>query len=248
MKEIQAGYQNEFNFVLAFNNKQIKNLDPLLREVIDDLYPGINEYCVVKSWRNHINNEKADIFVKVDGYIRTISIKMGSRNSVHVESLTSFIDLLNKNNINKSVINDYCLYHYGINKDKRRLTSKEYCELNEDKIKKINNEFKKIDSKIIAERFLLNGNNSEYQIDGIIYGTPNDFLWINKHDIIKIIERTWNKTSNSVHLGCLFIQPLNRCINENKKYLWMRDYIQIKWYSLFDDILDFKNNKNNYAI
>ena len=58
MKEILDGFQNEFLFVLEFNNKKIKELNPLLREVIDDLFPGYNEDSIIKSWRNNKGNEK----------------------------------------------------------------------------------------------------------------------------------------------------------------------------------------------
>ena len=66
---IPDGYQNEFLFVLEFNNKKVKELNPLLREVIDDLFKDINENDIVKSWRNHINNQKGDIFIKINNIV-----------------------------------------------------------------------------------------------------------------------------------------------------------------------------------
>ena len=32
-------------------------------------------------------------------------------------------------------------------------------------------------------RFILKGNNSEYDISAIILGTPNNFIWLKKEDI-----------------------------------------------------------------
>ena len=66
---IEKGYQNEFLFVLEFNNKKVKELNPLLREVVDDLFKDINENDIVKSWRNHINNQKGDIFIKINNVV-----------------------------------------------------------------------------------------------------------------------------------------------------------------------------------
>lgn len=43
MVEIQDGYQNEFLIVLEFNNKKIQELNPMLRETIDDLFPSVDE-------------------------------------------------------------------------------------------------------------------------------------------------------------------------------------------------------------
>lgn len=107
MKEIQDGYQNEFLIALEFNNKKIKELNPMLREVIDDLFPDYDEDSIIKSWRNHINNQKGDILIKVNNKIKTISIKKGSRNSVHVESLESFKKLLEESGVKEKIIYYY---------------------------------------------------------------------------------------------------------------------------------------------
>ena len=245
IKKIPEGYQNEFYFVLEFNNKMIKDLNPLLREVIDDLFPNIkNDNLIIKSWRNNNGYEKGDILIKIDNEIRTISIKKGSRNSVHVESLEAFKTFLREQNVNEKIIYYYELFHYGVDKNnyKNILSSKEFCEQNKRKICKINKAFSRINIEKTVDRFILCGNNSNYRVDGIIYGVPNDFLWITKDEVIKIVKESTNRISTSVHIGCLFIQPLNRCINNNIKYKWCRDYIQVKWYSLFDDIIKLKSN------
>lgn len=49
--------------------------------------------------------------------------------------------------------------------------------------------------------------------------------------------------STAVHLGPMTIQPKNRCLNHNPKYEKDRYCIQVKWYNLFDDIIENKNNK-----
>lgn len=244
MAKIQDGYQNEFLFVLEFNNKKVKELNPLLREVIDDLFPNTNEENVIKSWRNHINNQKGDILVKINDQIRLISIKKGSRNSVHLENIEAFKILLKESGIKDKNIYNYELFHYGVDKFnyKKILTSSEFCKKNKRKIKKLNESLKKIDINKIIDRFILRGNNSNYRVDGLIHGTPNDFLWINKKAVYEIIKNSLDKESSTVHIGSLYIQPLNRCINNNKKYAWCRDYVQIKWYSLYDDIIKYKND------
>ena len=38
-------------------------------------------------------------------------------------------------------------------------------------------------------------------------------------------------------------QPKNRCLNYNTKYEKDRFCIQIKWYSIFDDIIENMNNR-----
>ena len=65
------------------------------------------------------------------------------------------------------------------------------------------------------------------------------------------------KRGNILDLGCgngypyadnLFVQPQNRCLNYNKKYENTRYNVQIKWYALFDDILENLYYKNNRTV
>ena len=137
MAKIQEGYQNEFLFVLKFNNKKVKELNPMLREVIDDLFPSVNEEDIIKSWRNHINNQKGDILIKINNLTRSISIKKGSRNSVHLENLEAFKSFLKESNINEKIIYNYELFHYGVDKFnfKKILSSSEFCKKNKRKKK-----------------------------------------------------------------------------------------------------------------
>lgn len=242
MKEIQDGYQNEFYFVLEFNNKRIKELNPMLREVIDDLYPNFNDESIIKSWRNHINIEKGDIILKINNCIRSISVKKGMRNSIHLESIYSFKNFLDDLGIDKNIINMYENFHYGKFQN-TIISGEEYKKRFKNEIMIINEAFSTININKVIDRFILKGKISKYPIDGIIYGTPKDFFWIKKDDIIEIINKSLNTTSNGIHIGCLFIQPLNRCLNQNTKYLKYRDYVQVKWYSIFDDIIRFKNDK-----
>lgn len=239
------GYQNEFLFVLEFNNKKIKELNPLLKEIIDDLFPNANENSIIKSWTNHYKRQKADILIKVNSDIKYISIKKGNKNSVHVENLYQFIDFLKELGINNETIKLFKDFHYGLNKNNPKifLSTHDYCEQNKQIIKNINHALSNIDEIKIIDRFLLSGTNSNNKVNGIIYGTPDDFFWINDKEITEIVKNSIKRESSSVHIGCLFIQPLNRCLNNNPKYMWCKKYIQIKWYSLFDDIIEYKNTK-----
>lgn len=245
MKKIQDGYQNEFYFVIEFNNKKIKELNPLQKELIEDLFPNFNENLIIKSWRNKNSYEKGDIFMKINNTIKTISIKKESRNSVHVERLDSLKKFLRELGIKNKVLEYYENFHYGIDKDNSNkvLSAKEYKAKYKTEIEIINKNLLTINIEKIIDRFILSGKFAKNKVDAIVYGTPNDFLWINKEDITKIIKSNLNNISNGIHISCLFIQPLNRCLNNNTKYLKYRDYIQVKWYSLFDDIIKYKNNK-----
>ena len=240
------GYKNEYNFVLEFNNKKVCELNPISQDLIYAIFDNVKSYNTIKSWTNHFN-QKTDIFIKIGHIIKGISIKMGNRNSVHVESIENFIQFLKNHNIPNDIIKEYLRFHYADgtidNTGSNRLSAEEYKYKYQDSLDKINNYFN--DKNIIEDaidRFVLIGNNSEYSIDAMICGTPNDFLWITKKDIKNYLLDNINYCS-SPHFSELVCQPMARCINHNKKYERFREYVQIKWYSMFNNIIDQMNQK-----
>lgn len=239
------GIDNEFSFVLEFNNKKVKELNPLLHKIIEEIYYDINEEDLIKAWRNH-QKQKTDIFLRINGIMKGISIKCGSRNSVHVEHISEFCNFLYDLGASEQLVKKYIAYHYAdgtLNgKGIERQSLAQYKKTHQKDIDEINSF---LNSNLCVgkaiDRFVLKGNNSDYEIDGIIYGTPNDFLWINKRDIINIILLNKDDYCSAVHFGALVCQPLNRCLNYNQRYSYGRFYVQIKWYSLFDDIIESMN-------
>lgn len=106
----------------------------------------------------------------------------------------------------------------------------------------INEEFNQKELLFKAiDRFVLSGNYSDITIDGILFGVRDDFIWIKKEDIIKIILAKRSTYSTGVHFGPLNVQPLDRCLNYNPKYEKQRFCVQIKWYNLADDIIQIMN-------
>ena len=84
----------------------------------------------------------------------------------------------------------------------------------------------------VIDRFILKGNISDKSIDAILFGVNDDFVWIKKEVYF-----------SAVHFGPLTIQPLDRCLNYNPKYDKRRFCVQVKWYNLADDIIEFMNNR-----
>lgn len=241
-----SGLNNEFEFVKQLNGKKISELTPLLKDLIEKIFPFENENSIIKSWKNHYP-QKTDIFIKINNTMKGLSIKKGNKNSVHVERISDFIHFLIENKVEKEIIIEYLKYHYADGSTNgsgnKRLSSEEYKKVNADSILKINKRFNsnELITKAI-ERFIIKGNNSKYPIDAIIYGEVNDFFWITKEDIRKIILSKKEKQSSAIHFGPLICQPKNRCLNHNPIYEKDRFSIQIKWYSLFDDIIENMNN------
>lgn len=240
------GYNNEYNFVIEFNNKKVRELNPLLHDFVYSIFKNIKNDDVIKCWRNYYD-QKSDIFIKIGNVMKGISIKMGSRNSVHVESILEFKRFLKKHNIPNHIICEYLKFHYadGTLNDSgsKRLSAEDYKKEHQSKIDEINKYFNAPNIVFDAiDRFVLKGNNSEYDISAIILGTPDNFLWLTKNDIKKILNKKSNEYCSSPHFSNLICQPMNRCLNYNEKYEKYRKYIQIKWYSLFDNIVEQMNN------
>ena len=157
---------------------------------------------------------------------------------MHVEPITEFISFLITNKISRDSVIEYLKFHYADGttngKGLKRISTEEYKVQNQAKIDKINRELnnKKLLIKAI-DRFIIRGNNSYYPISALIYGEANDFVFITRDDIINII------------------LSKNRCLNFNAKYEKDRFCIQVKWYNVFDDIIENmylkESRKKNYA-
>ena len=242
-----TGKNNEYEFVKYLNNKRIFELNPMFRELIDELFPNEKSNSIIKSWKNHYK-EKSDIFIKINGKMKGISIKKGHKNSVHVERISDFIHFLIENNVDRETVIEYLKYHYADGstngKGNKRISVEEYKKDNQSKIDKINKVLN--DEKIIKKainRFVTKGKNTEYFISAIIYGEINDFIWATKEQIEEIMLSKKDVYSSAVHFGALTCQPKNRCLNYNPLYEKDRFCVQIKWYNIFDDIIEYLSNK-----
>lgn len=243
----KSGFQNEFDICNELNKKRVNELNIMYRDFINDLFSNIKDDDIIIC---HVDktNKKYDIVIEINGMIKKISIKKGIKNSVHVEKIASFIHFLIINQISRNSIIEYLKYHYADGTTngtgKNRISISEYKVSNQNQIDLINKELNKnsILEKAI-DRFVLKGNISKDSIDAILFGVKDDFIWIKKEDIKKIILSKKDIYSSAIHFGPLTVQPLDRCLNRNKKYEKKRFYIQIKWYNLADDIIEFMNKR-----
>lgn len=190
-----------------------------------------------------MSKRKADIYIKINNYVRGISIKKGVKNSVHVEHIDDFVSLLRRIGVDTTIINEFLKYHYAdgtINgKGKHRISSTEYRNDYQAKVDMINeaiNKNENIDEFI--DRFVLKGNRAAYEVDAIIYGVIDDFIWITRNEIKYIIKKHLHDNIGALHISCLTIQPMGRNLNYNPKYEYTRRHVQLKWYNLADQIIE----------
>lgn len=239
--------ENELSFVRYLHGKRVWELNPMFRSFIDDIFSFPNENLQIKCMKNRYK-QKADIFIKIGTVFRGVSIKKGIKNSVHVERISDFIHFLIENKVSRDIVVSYLQYQYADGTTngtgKKRLSIEMYKQDHQVCIDKINEALNQEDilNKAIS-RFVVRGRNSHYDISAILYGEIDDFLWITKEDIQKLIFSKKNEYSSAVHFGPLTCQPKNRCLNYNPKYEKDRFLVQIKWYNLLDDIIDNMNQK-----
>ncbi len=247
-----SGYKNEEEFAEYLNGKKFKEVNIIFQDLLYKLY-GILDYDDgITCWVN-MSKRKADIYIRINGMVRGISIKKGIKNSVHVESLEMFIEFLKKLGIKEEVIDKYLKYHFADGTidgtGKTRISSAEYRRNHQEDIDFINREFNReeyIDQFI--NRFVLQGNKSKYEVDAVIYGVVEDFVFITNEEIKYIIRKHLLDSVSSLHISCLSIQPMARNLNYNSKYEFCRYHVQIKWYNIFDQIIEVMATYRNRRI
>ncbi len=243
------GFQNEIEFIKSINNKKIININYNLQLFLEDIFPKITKTDIVKCYKNE-KPQKCDIFIKVNDEVKRISIKKGVKNSVHNEPISEMIHFLIESHMPRDLVIEFLKYHYADGTTNGtgsvRMTIEDYKKEHQAKIDSINNFINQKSLLIKAiDRFVLKGRNSKEKIDAIIYGIPDDFLWIKRKDIYKILIKKRNNYSSGIHFSSLSYQPLNRCINNNPKYEKCRYISQVKWYNICDDIIENMNDNFN---
>lgn len=109
----------------------------------------------------------------------------------------------------------------------------------------INKCFNKVENmEEIANRFIFKGINIDNSlVDIILWGPPNDFIWITRDETIKYLKSSVEVDSSSIHFGRLAIQPSNRCLNRNSKQEYHRKQVAAKWYNIFDSMIMIINER-----
>ncbi len=236
---ISSGYTNEWDFINYLNNKRYRALHPLMQEVIDYLYPYIKPDTIIYASK-YGKYAKTDIVVEVAGIKKGISLKSGYKNSVHIEPIKRFSNFLKKHNITDEDIDLLLRYLYsdGTNNNTgtTRITNSEYIMQYPTKTAEINSAMQKLSQKLIR-RFLVE-TDIKYTVppDIFIHGEVNDFIWASREEVEEYLENE-SVDSTSVHIGKLYIQNWNKNIKRNEMYEYCREYIQVKWFSMYDDMI-----------
>lgn len=242
------GYQNEYDFVELFNNKYISELDKISKQFLRELFGDILEDKEqIKAWKNKMN-QKADIFIRYGNYVKGVSLKCGNSNSVHHEQIQEFKRYLEKLKIPYKIIDKYVSYHYGYKKDddgntdySTLLSSEEYKNFYQKELDIFNQSINK--TRIIVDmidRFIIRGRNSDYDIDALVCGTIDDYVWIMKYDLYDLILSKRCIDFTSPHAACLTIGPKKRCISSSNN-IKDRYLVCVRWNFIKEDIIKFRS-------
>ncbi len=245
------GYQNEYDFVELFNGKCIDELDNNSQEFLKELFgENIDNTELIKAWKNKMN-QKADIFIKYKNYIKNVSLKCGKSNSVHHETIQDFRRYLEKLQIPYKVIEKYVSYHYGYKRNEEGkidysivLSADEYKGLYQKELDIFNESINK--TRIIVDmidRFIIRGRNSDYDIDVLICGTIENYVWIMKYDLYDLILSKRSLEFTSPHAACLTIGPKKRNLDGNSNNRKDRYLVCIRWNFIREDIIYFKESR-----
>lgn len=247
-KEI-SGYKNEAEFSEYLNGKKIGELHPIFRDLFEYLYKKLDDGDIIHSKINFYK-DKYDIIVRVRWRRKRISIKKGVKNSVHVENIKSFDNFLKENKIPRKIRKEYLRFHFADGSlngtGKIRSSVSEYKKKYANSIEKVNSYINKPEIvKKAIERFIIRGRDGFYDIDVLIFGVVDDFIWISSEGIRNILLEKCDKHSSTIHFSDLTVQPMNRCLNRNPKYEDKRFWVQVKWYNIADNIIEYMNKLNS---
>lgn len=246
------GYQNEYDFVELFNDKYLNELDLNSQKFLKELFENnIESDEKIRSWKNRMN-QKTDIFVKYKNYVKNLSLKCGNSNSVHHENIQNFRRYLVKLGIPYKVIEYYVSYQYGYKRDengnwdlKAKLSAEEYKKYYQNEIDIFNKYLNK--TKIIVDmidRFIIRGLNSDYDIDALISGTIDDYVWILKYDLYDLVLSKRSLFFTSPHIACMTLGPQKRNLDDTSTNVKDKYLVSVRWNFIREDIILFKKNNN----
>ncbi len=95
----------------------------------------------------------------------------------------------------------------------------------------------------MVDRFIIKGRNADYDIDALIHGRVDNYVWLLKNDIYELIFLKRSIDITSPHIACLTIGPKKRNLSKSSNNTKERYIVCIRWHDMQKDIINYKNNK-----
>lgn len=252
------GFSNESNIVNYLNGKKIKDLNQNMKNFINWLFNNVNENTSINSGLiqrpiGERKNPKPDIWIRINGITKNISIKEGSGNSVHQEPLLEFCEYLKNLDIPTNVINDLKLYHFGDDtldgSGKIRFSTNEVKEKYKLKITQVNSSLNNDNIlENILNRILFDGTlTNPIRVDVCYHGDYNNGIWASRNEILDYLKDNIPRNSSGIMLSKLTYQPWTRDKNRTAIHPERRFTMQVKWGSMYRDLLTIVSRRNRNA-
>lgn len=243
------GFMNETNLILYLKDKNFNDLNNNMKRFMLFLFPNIQPEDNIEA-KNGKSGQKPDIEIIVNNISKNVSVKKGTGNSVHQESVYLFMDFLRSINVNHDAITELLKFHWADETDDGngscRLSSREYKKNHPNEIAFINKELNNpIIAKKIINRLLFQGKDNSYDTATYIYhGNINQGKWASNDEVFDYIENN-DFFMDTVHIGPLSYQSWNSCLNYNPNTENRRKVMQAKWGSLNIDLIKIERKRNS---
>lgn len=247
------GFDNEKAIRDALNMKRYESINPNLRHFLDDMFKG---HSLAGKWVHATTitqRMKPDFYVTIDGIPggKYVSVKMGSGNSLHQESLNDLISFLENEKVLPQIIDDLKRYHWsdGTNDNTGldRLPAKTFAKQNKALVKRLNTYFNKdsIRTKMI-ERFIFKGNYPNApEADYLYHGTVHNGVWASRKEIFDFV-KTLKGDSNCFSIGPLTYQAWNKNLERKPAAEHKRHQMQVKWGKLAEALIEITSRREDY--
>ena len=95
----------------------------------------------------------------------------------------------------------------------------------------------------MIDRFIVRGRNSNYDIDALVCGTIDDYVWIMKYDLYDFILSKRCLDFTSSYIFCMTIGPKKRDVEGNSSNRGDRYIVWVRWNFIKSDIINFISSK-----
>ena len=93
----------------------------------------------------------------------------------------------------------------------------------------------------MVDRFIIRGRNSYYDIDALVCGTVDNYVWIMKYDLYDLVLSKRCLDYTSPHIACMTLGPKKRNLDGNSRNARERYIVCVRWNFIREDIIDFRN-------
>ena len=231
----------------AFDGRRCYELNPSLQHIIRTIFPFIQDDDIIhaelcKDW------DKPDLCIWIGEERHYISLKSGTSQCVHGESIESFVKFYRGLGLSVRSQKALLLNQYGDGtldgSGGRCFTKSEIWPRIQAEVAFANRELR--DPRYVKaglDRMVFDGTeHSSCSADYLAYGDPSYFVFASRKQMTDFVYSKRYEFLSSLHIGPLQIVPMTRGVETQPRNMWKRHFMRAKWPFLLTDI-QYINNK-----